>query len=198
MTHYDRAESRDLEGADISGLSLRGAIMRECDLRGADLTDALFDGGVGAPAELRERIAELEHDVEDLHDELGESPRHVVTLAEHPLTPGDVVYLASPYTDDDSDVERERYFAVRAVAAVLLAAGVHVYSPIVHCHPMAKAQGLPTDAAFWRKYNFAMVERCDCVAVLTLDGWDESRGVAGEIAHAQKHGKPVHHLTIDE
>ena len=63
---------------------------------------------------------------------------------------------------------------------VVFREGRIVYSPIVHSHPLALL-GLPSDWPFWAEHNRAMLERSDVLAVLTLPGWKESRGVAAEI-----------------
>jgi hypothetical protein len=55
--------------------------------------------------------------------------------------------------------------------------------------------GLPTDWEFWQRYNIEHLQRCDEVAVLTLDGWRESIGVQTEIRIASELGKPVSYLA---
>ena len=50
-----------------------------------------------------------------------------------------MIYLASPYTHDDPNVERERYESVCTVCAKFARLGKHVYSPIAHWHPIALA-----------------------------------------------------------
>lgn len=44
--------------------------------------------------------------------------------------------------------------------------------------------------AFWRRYDRAMLERCDELVVLQLDGWEESIGVKAEIAIAKELNLP--------
>jgi hypothetical protein len=102
-----------------------------------------------------------------------------------------LVYMASPYTHPDPAVEDARYEAALAAFAQLASHGIHVFSPIVHCHPAARAHGLPVDADWWRDYNWALIALCDAVWVLPIDGWRESRGIAGEIKLAERLGMPV-------
>jgi len=66
-----------------------------------------------------------------------------------------------------------------------------VYSPIVHCHQLAKLFDLPFDANFWHNYNFAMLERAGDFALLKLPGWNASIGVADEIEEAKRLDLPV-------
>ena len=95
-------------------------------------------------------------------------------------------YLASPYTHKDSSTRELRYLAARDHTAQLLAQGLIIYSPIVHCHDLAKANSLPYDASFWTRYNFAMLARCDFIRVLKLPGWKESKGVKAEVGEARR------------
>lgn len=93
------------------------------------------------------------------------------------------IYIASPYTDDDLRVMRDRYLAAEAYAAHLLAAGVPCFSPIVHCHELARRHGLGKESAFWRPYNYSMLTACMSVDFLLIDGWSESVGLFDELAY---------------
>lgn len=69
--------------------------------------------------------------------------------------------------------------------------GKHVYSPIVHCHPLAVTYDLPKEVDFWERFNFSMLIHARSLRVYMLDGWKDSRGLAGEIQFAQDCGIPV-------
>ena len=101
-----------------------------------------------------------------------------------------MIYLASPYSHPDAQVREARFHAACRRTAEMTRAGQLVYSPIVHSHPLA-ALGLPNDWPFWAEHNRAMLERCDALAVLTLPGWEESRGVAAEVEIATALRLPV-------
>lgn len=59
--HYDRAESLELRGADVSGVDLRGANLTGADLRDTNLTDVSWEGARGGPIdELLEQMGDLE------------------------------------------------------------------------------------------------------------------------------------------
>lgn len=96
-----------------------------------------------------------------------------------------MIYLASPYSHQDKQVEHQRYTQVQQVMAAFMSTGVNVYSPIVLCHPTALEYNLPTDAKFWENYNNNTIRRCDALWVLCLDGWKESKGVTEEIKFAK-------------
>lgn len=102
-----------------------------------------------------------------------------------------MIYLACPYSDPDDDVQEQRFIAVNKVAANLMNAGHLVFSPISHCHPIARAGGLPTDWEFWEKYDRAMIEYCDEMYVLKLPGWSKSTGVAAERKIAAEFHIPI-------
>jgi hypothetical protein len=100
-------------------------------------------------------------------------------------------YLASPYSHSDSRVMNERYQMTMKCAAWFLAGGTFVYSPIVHCHTMALVHDMPKDASFWMPYNYAMLERARSLIILTLDGWQDSRGIDLESEFARSHAIPL-------
>jgi len=101
-----------------------------------------------------------------------------------------MIYLASPYTHPDPAVRDARFHAVCRCAAVMIGHGEMVFSPVAHSHPITAA-GLPTDWAFWERFDRVFLGMCSEVVVLTLDGWRESKGVRAEIEIARRMGKPV-------
>ncbi len=108
-----------------------------------------------------------------------------------------MIYPASPYSHPDPAVREQRFRAACRLAAAFLRAGMLVFSPIAHSHPLVEF-GLPTDWRFWERYDRAHLERCDEVVVLMLDGWKESAGVQAEIRFARELGKPVRFLGVEE
>src|SRR3954463_14469638 len=84
-----------------------------------------------------------------------------------------------------------RFRTINRHAAAMMAAGVFVFSPISHTHPIAEAGALPGDWDFWEAYDRAMISRCSRMGVLMLDGWRGSVGVAAEIAIAEEMGIPI-------
>jgi len=105
-----------------------------------------------------------------------------------------MIYVASPYSHPDPDVQELRWRAVCAYVAMLMREGYHAFSPVCHSHPIAKAGGLPGDWQFWQDQDLAFLGVCDKVHVLKLDGWRESRGVAAEVEAAEAMGLPVYHV----
>jgi len=103
-----------------------------------------------------------------------------------------LAYMASPY----SKLNHQRAFEEAAeLCGRLLACGVHAYSPIAMCHPLAVYAKLdPMDLALWAPHCRIMMERCDCLIVAQLDGWQESAGIKGEIEFFQEADKPIFDL----
>lgn len=93
-------------------------------------------------------------------------------------------YLGSPYSDPDPYVREERYLRASKVLTELLAQRIWTYSPIVHCHELAKIGGLPIEADFWTEYDFHMLSLSNELFVLRIEGWDKSVGLAAEIKKA--------------
>ena len=104
-----------------------------------------------------------------------------------------LIYLAGPYS---ADPERLYHVHLDCVAH-LFTQGCLVFSPIVHCHDAATKHSLPTDFLFWFAYNKAMLARCDQLYVIDVPGWQESKGVEGEITMARSSNKPVFLYTVE-
>ena len=107
-----------------------------------------------------------------------------------------MIYLASPYTHSNKDIELERYADVSLVCARFARLGEHVYSPIATWHPIALAHKMPTDSGYYRSMNEAMIRVCDQFFVLMLDGWFRSKGVQAEIDYAESIGSVPQYITI--
>jgi nucleoside 2-deoxyribosyltransferase len=104
-----------------------------------------------------------------------------------------MIYLASPYSDPDVTVREQRFREACRATAWLVQAGHAVFSPVVQGHPLADL-GLPTDWCFWESRDRDHLARCDEMAVLMIEGWFRSTGVAAEIQIAGELGKPVWYL----
>ena len=69
--------------------------------------------------------------------------------------------------------------------------------PVAMRHAACSAdRGLPTDYPFWKEASLRMLETCDALVVLLLDGMRESEGVADAIAHARKLGIPLNQVRM--
>ena len=105
-----------------------------------------------------------------------------------------LIYLASPYSHKDPKVSVERFSATCLAAAHLFNCGFHVFSPIAHCHPIKVLADIDGSWGFWKNYALNMLQRCDELYVLKLDGWTDSIGVATEAKIASELGKPISYM----
>ena len=109
-----------------------------------------------------------------------------------------ILYLASPYSHPEKEVEQRRFDLVTRAAGWLMQHGFVVFSPISHSHPVAQKTELPRAFWFWRAQDLPFMRVCDELYVLCLPDWDKSIGVAEEIAHAKALGIPITYMTSCE
>lgn len=101
------------------------------------------------------------------------------------------IYVASPYTSPDESIMHERYLAAMRYTSNALRNGHFVFSPIVHCHEMARQYTLPRDHEFWLAYDKIMIDASSGIEVLAIPGWLVSAGVQWEIEYAQSMSIPI-------
>ena len=94
-----------------------------------------------------------------------------------------MIYLAIPYSNQPD--HKEVFKLATEIAAHLISIGLHVYSPITHCHPIHQVADLPKEFKFWRDYDFWFGDRCEAVWVVKLPGWMQSKGVTAEFQRAR-------------
>jgi hypothetical protein len=102
-----------------------------------------------------------------------------------------VIYLASPYSHEDEDIRARRHRHVCVAAAQLISQGAVVFSPVAHSHPIALYGNAPGDWETWKHQCLALLDRCDLMLVLMLDGWRESKGIQAEASHCLQSFKTV-------
>ncbi len=104
------------------------------------------------------------------------------------------VYLCSPYTNYPAGHDAAAHDAAR-ISAKLMRLGLSVMSPIAHSHAVAQAGDLDkVDQGFWQRMDQPWVDVAEACIVVTLPGWDTSKGVAHEVASFLAAGKPVVYL----
>lgn len=108
----------------------------------------------------------------------------------------DLIYLAAPYSHENHIVVYQRVVWINAATAALFAKGLFVFSPITHTHPIKELTESKGSFEQWAAYDYAMLDRCQRLLVLTLPGWDKSKGVTAEIAYWQKRGLPVEYMDF--
>jgi hypothetical protein len=106
----------------------------------------------------------------------------------------ELVYLGSPYSKYQPGIEAA-FRDASAIAGRLLLAGVKVYSPIAHTHPIAMHGRIdPYDHKIWLPFDQAMMDASKAMVVAKMDSWDKSFGIAHEIEYFGSAGKPIFYL----
>lgn len=105
-----------------------------------------------------------------------------------------MIYLAAPYTDPDIDTRNWRFQRARQALFGLWEQHVAAICPIVLGHEYEQRQRggpkhLPHE--FWMQMARVQLLSCTSVYVLTLPGWEKSKGVRDEIILASQCGRPV-------
>lgn len=112
-----------------------------------------------------------------------------------------LIYLASPFSHKDNQVEEYREFMTTAAAAQLTQEyGYAMFLPITQSYAM-KLHSPELGGSFecWKDIDLYMVrEKVDEIWVLTLPGWDKSIGVLAELEEAKNYNKPIKYLLSDE
>lgn len=104
-----------------------------------------------------------------------------------------MIYLASPYTDKNPEIQEYRFQAVCYAARRLLTKGIKIFSPVAHSHPISR-YGLPGNWEFWEGWDKEFIDACQEIWVLCLDGYKESKGIKGEVEYAKATGKRIVYL----
>lgn len=109
-----------------------------------------------------------------------------------------MIYIASPYTHLRDDVMDARFKLAEACTAFWMRQGLPVFSPIVHCRVIAINYELPHDFDYWQRMNFAWINASRNMWVLQFPNWKLSKGVSGEITHAEQIPIDVTGFTWEE
>ena len=104
--------------------------------------------------------------------------------------------MATPYTHKDPKIRQKRFEEINKVALRLINEGYYVFSPISHCHPIAKAGNLPTDWEFWGEYCREILRHCCIMFVYMQDGWEKSVGIKEEIKIAKEMGILIEYIEL--
>lgn len=100
-------------------------------------------------------------------------------------------YLGSPYSKYPSG-RANAYVEACRNAAILIRAGVPVFSPIAHSHPIAEYGPVdPLDHDIWLPADAPMMAAAYGLIVLKMESWQFSYGLRLEIETFRGVGKPI-------
>lgn len=102
-----------------------------------------------------------------------------------------MIYLAAPYSHQYAHVRAARFKRIKQATCQLMCAGDVVFSPVAYGYLMEEAAGKTMSHDYWMQFCLNIMPACDRVYVLTLEGWDQSKGVAEEVKLAKRMGKPI-------
>ena len=106
-------------------------------------------------------------------------------------------FLATPYSKYPHGLEAAFLLAVRQ-RGLLVKAGVPVFSPIIHSHPVAIECGIdPHDHAVWLPAEAPMRLAAGGIILLMAESWSQSVGMKIEREEFVAAGKPVVFMEPD-
>lgn len=112
------------------------------------------------------------------------------TPPELPLIDG-FWYVGTPYSRFPDGIAAAFTAACKNTAA-LVRAGVSVFSPIAHSHPVAFYGKIdPLDHAIWLPADAPLMKAAGGLIVVMLQTWQDSVGLRHEIDAFEAAGKPV-------
>jgi hypothetical protein len=107
-------------------------------------------------------------------------------------------YLGTVYSKHTGGIE-QAFVEASQQAAILTLAGVPVFSPIAHTHPIAIHGNIdPLDHAIWLEADRTLMEAAKGMIVCMMEGWRQSYGIDHEIKAFQRMGKPIIYMTPGE
>ena len=102
-----------------------------------------------------------------------------------------IIYLASPYSNEDEKLMQARYEQISKIAAKLTKEGNVAFSPITYGHTLLNYETLPVEYPFWENFCLSFLKHSDVLCVYMMPGWDKSKGIANEIRFAIENRIPV-------
>jgi hypothetical protein len=107
-------------------------------------------------------------------------------------------YLASPYSKYKAGIE-QAWRDICKEAALLISAGIPVYAPIAHTHPIAIEGKIdPYAHAIWLPADLPLMQGAKGLIVCMMQGWSESYGIGEEIKEFKAAGKTIIYMTPGE
>lgn len=102
-----------------------------------------------------------------------------------------MIFISAPYSHVDKAVTEARLKQVANYCANLIRSGKTAVSPLLYGHTILQYVNIGSDYVSWRKFCVEVLSNCIEMHVLKIEGWQESTGVADEIATANSTYIPV-------
>jgi hypothetical protein len=106
-----------------------------------------------------------------------------------------MIYVAAPYTHADPAVVKQRMLDFAKVMSTLIAQGEHPVSPLMNHFLVDYAEtDFPLTWEYWQEYSYSLLSVSKELLVITMDGWEQSTGVAAEIEMAKQLNLPIRYV----
>jgi hypothetical protein len=109
-----------------------------------------------------------------------------------------LIYIASPYSHEDKKIVKKNWETVTKYVAGIVSEGHVAISPITYGHVLLDWKEMPSDWDFWKNFCLTILNKCDKMIVLKMDGWDVSRGVSEEIEWAKENSIPIEWIEVEK
>lgn len=103
-----------------------------------------------------------------------------------------MVYVAVPFWHENETIRNYRRRKAIEYSERLFYSGTLFYSPLLYSVHFKEKKAVEN---YWITHGLRMVDVCDEMRVLCLEGWENSSGLKGEIDRAEKRGIPVIYIT---
>ena len=113
------------------------------------------------------------------------------------MKPIELTYLACPFRHEDPVIMKKRCAAAHYVTAKLSSQGRHIFSPLTHNEVLVDlCPNIPGE--YWMQFDLTILSMCQCLLILTMEGWEASKGVQREIVLAKQKGLLIETITPPE
>lgn len=109
----------------------------------------------------------------------------------------ELIYVACAFDGPTSTIRQHRIEVASKFCAHKMRQGVIVFCPLVHNYQILK-YGLPIGWDYWEKFNSQLLQKCDRLFVLKIEGWEHSTGIQAEISLAREFLIPIEYHDIDD
>jgi len=101
-----------------------------------------------------------------------------------------MIYLAAPFWHEDEIIRQSRIDALSAFHAHL----VNQEPRSFFFNPLTNSLGCDAPEDYWRAHGIHMLKSAQSMYVLCLDGWQQSKGVKGEIDQCYIEKLSIHYF----
>ena len=102
-----------------------------------------------------------------------------------------IVFVSSPYFDDDPYTRENNFALVSLYIAELNKKSVIAFSPVTYSHTLLNFKEEPIDLELWLSLSKAFIEKSVEMVVYKIPGWNKDKMVSKEIKIAKELGLSI-------